>query len=180
MNNDTILTPMQIQDLKSELIQAKEDLKKAQDEMKSYKETERFTTNFGDVSLSGIDDSYYQKIAGLVTKIDETESLLSDYVLAEPTGHTIQVGSVVELADRDVKFMVVQNKVTTKPSMMEVSMDSPIFGAIYMHKVGDICEYNVKGNAVKCVIGKVDNNYSNEMAKEIINNADLSSKVKTK
>lgn len=174
--NNTILTPMQIQDLENELELSKLDLEKAQIEMKKYKETERFTTNFGDVSLSGIDDSYYQKIAELVTKIDGIESLLTNYVLANPTGNTVQVGSVVELADRDLKFMVVQSKVTSKPSMMEVSMESPIFGAIYMHKVGDICEYTVNGKPCKCVIGKVDNKYSNEMAKEVTSEA----KVKTK
>lgn len=171
MNYDIILTPMQISDLEKELVQSKLDLENAQIEMKLYKDSERFTSNCGDVSISVFDDSYYQKIAELVTKIDEIETLLANSILAEPTGNTIQVGSVVELADHDVKFMVVQKKVTSKSSMMEVSMDTPIFGAIYMHKVGDICEYTVNGKTCKCVIGKVDNNYSNNMAKEVSSEA---------
>ncbi len=165
MSNDIILTPMQIQDLKNELVQTKEDLEKAQDEMKSYRAVEEDKTGWDDYTV--LDNSYYQKLSSLVTKIDEIDSMLANYVLAHPSGNTVQVGSVVELADRDLKFMVVQSKVTSRPTMMEVSTESPIFGAIYMHKVGDICEYNVNGKPCKCVIGKIDNDYSNEMAMEL-------------
>jgi len=170
MNYDIILTPMQIQDLENELELLKLDLEKAQIEIKAYKDSVYDKTG-GIEDFTVVDDSYYRKIAELVTKIDEIESLLTNHILVEPTGNTIQVGSVVELADRDVKFMVVQKKVTSKPSMMEVSMDTPIFGAIYMHKVGDICEYTVNAKPCKCVIGKVDNNYSNNMAKEVSSEA---------
>jgi len=165
MNNEIILTPMQVQDLKAELVQLNEALIVAKGDMQTYRQAEKNKTGLNDYTV--LDNSYYERIASLVTKIDEIEHLLVNPILATPSGNTIQVGSVVELADCDLKFMVVQNMVTSKPSMREVSINSPIFGAIYMHKTGDICEYSVNGRELKCVIGKVDNDYSAQMAKDM-------------
>ena len=178
-NGQIILTALQIQDLSAELEQAKEELIKARAQMENYRETERFTSDYGDISSSTVDDSYYVNISKLVTKIDEIKNILSRYILATPTGHTVQVGSIVELADSGKKIMVVQKRVTSVSTMKEVSVDSPIFGAIYMHKVGDICEYSVNGKACKCVIGAIDNEYSNKLAEELVNPTDtLDAKTK--
>lgn len=165
MNNEIILTPMQVQDLKVELVQLEEALIAARGDMQAYKEVEDDKTGCNDYTV--LDNSYYERLSSLVTEIDEKKQLLANHILATPTGNTVQVGSVVELADRNLKFMVVQSMVNKKPSMKEVSVNSPIFGAIYMHKTGDICEYSVDGRELKCVIGNVDNEYSAQMAKDM-------------
>ena len=181
MKNDIILTPVQVLNLKEELLKSKADLELAREQMESYKETERFTSCYGDESLSTIDDSYYQRIASLVTRIEEIETLLDNYILANPKGDTVQIGSIVELADRDLQFMVIQKKVTYgyNEPIKEVSIDSPIFGAIYMHKVGDVCEYAVNGKAFKCVIGKIDNDSNNVLTRKLFEES-KDEKVKVK
>ncbi len=181
MKNDIILTPRQVLDLKEELIKAKEDLEQAQEHLESYRETERFTCSYGDESLSTVDDSYYHRIASLVTRIEEIETFLNDYILANPSGDTVQIGSIVEFADRNLKLMVIQRKVTYtyNEPIKEVSIESPIFGAIYGHKVGDVCEYTVNGKALKCVIGKIDNDSNKVLTRKLFEEA-KEQKVKTK
>lgn len=165
INEKIILTPMQVQALNLELEKTKHDLEEAQNTMSSYKGNLDYKIGEND---SVVDDSYYYEIAALVTRVGEIEELLSRHILAEPSGNNIQIGSVVELADRGMKIMIVQEQVTKKSEMTEVSMHSPIFGAIYMHKTGDICEYTVNGKQCKCVIGKVDNDFSNDMANSML------------
>lgn len=177
-NEQIILTPMQVQELEFDLKQAKLDLEKAQKDIEIYRKSEANKTGWDDYTV--LDNSYYEKVAALATRIFEIESMLSNYILAAPTGNRIQIGSIVELADRDLKFIVVQNRVTKNSKMKEVSIESPIFGAIYMHKAGDICEYTVNGRVCKCVIGSVDNNYTNEMALELINSNSLDHGMKVK
>ncbi len=164
-NEQIILTPMQVQGLEFDLKQAKLDLEIAQTDIENYRKSEANKTGWDDYTV--LDNSYYERIASLATRIFEIECILGNYILAAPTGNRVQVGSIVELADRDLKFVVVQNRVTKNSEIKEVSMESPIFGAIYMHKAGDICEYTVNGKLCKCVIGSVDNTYTNEMALEL-------------
>lgn len=177
-NEQIILTPMQVQGLEFDLKQAKLDLEETQ------MENENFRKNYGYMKGSDdyivLDDSYVEIIAYLTTRVSMISRMLSNYILAAPTGNHIQIGSIVELTDCDLKFMVVQHKVTKNSKMKEVSIESPIFEAIYMHKAGDICEYIVNGRVCKCVIGSVDNNYTNEMALEITNSNSLNHGMKVK
>lgn len=169
-NEKIILTSVQLHDLVIELEQTKEELVVARKEMENYRETESKKTGEDHYT---IDDSYYQKISYLVTKISDIETMLANHELADPKGNTVQIGSVVELADSERTIMVVQKRVTSKPSLKEVSVDSPIFGAILMHKTGDICEYTVGDRVCKCVIGKVDNNFINEFESGMVQTSEM-------
>lgn len=167
---EIVLTPIQVRDLQFELEHTKLELEKARENMRAYKETESNKTGYDDYTV--LDNSYYENISQLIQRISEIEDLLTHHILAEPKGKRIQVGSLVELADSNKTFMVVQERVVPSPDITEVSMDSPIFGAIYMRETGDICEYTVGGKTCKCVIGNVDNAFCNTVAKELLERED--------
>lgn len=169
MGNDIILIPTQVEELTAKKHVLSDRIDIIQENMRNSESTKpkNETNNYNDnVSVE------QHELIDLVRERAGYDSILESYVLSQPSGDSVEIGSLVTYVVLDAtnpssvgvekNIMIVQrNYSNARPKdYIYVSLDTVAGRAFLGTKAGDVVTYQSdNGNSFKTLVVDVDNNY---------------------